>query len=91
MHITTICAKANITAGNIELTFSCISIDRIHIYLQSLLRPILEDCSSIWSSCTEVSARNIEEIYKRWATKMVENLKGESYPEQFCVIGIPIH
>ena len=31
-------------------------------FFLSLLRPILEYCSSIWSPCTKVSARKIEQI-----------------------------
>ena len=49
---------------------------------KSLVRPILEYCSSIWSPYTKDSARKIEQIQHR-ATKIV------SYSDRLCIICIP--
>ena len=87
-HVANICAKANRIDEIIKHTFSCINIDMFRILSKSLVRPILEYCSSIWSPYTKVSARKIEQIQRR-ATKMVENLNDVSHSDRLCIIGIP--
>ena len=87
-YVTNICANANRIAEIIKHTFSCINIDMFQILFKSLVRPILEYCSSVWSLYTKVSARKIEQIQRR-ATKMVENLKVVSYSDRLRIIGIP--
>ena len=87
-HVTNICAKANRISGITKHTFSRININMFQILLKSLVRPILEYCSSIWSPYTKASARKIEQI-KHWATKMVENIKDVSYSVRLCILGIP--
>ena len=87
-YVTNICANANRIVGIIKHTFSRINIDMFRILFKSLVRPILEYCSSAWSPHTTVSARKIEQIQCR-ATKMVENVKDMSYSDQLHIIGIP--
>ena len=48
-HVTNIYAKANRTVGITMHTFSRINIDMFRILFKSLVRPILEYCSSEWS------------------------------------------
>ena len=55
---------------------------------KSLVRLILEYCSSERSRYTNVSARKIEQI-QRWAKKMVEKCQDVSYSERLRIIGIP--
>ena len=87
-HVTNICAKANRTVGIIKHTFSRININMFRILSKSLVRPILEYCSSVWSPYTKVSARKIEQIQRR-ATKIVENIKDVLYSDRHCIIGMP--
>ena len=87
-HVTNICAKANITVGINKHAFPRINIDMFQKNLKSLVRPILEYCSSVWSPYTKVSARKIEQIHRQ-ATKMVEIFKDVSYSERLRIIGIP--
>ena len=68
--------------------FSRINIDMFQILFKSLVRPILEYCSSARSPYSNVSARKIDQIQCR-DTKMVENLKDVSYSDQHCIISIP--
>ena len=86
-HVANICAKANRTVGIIEHTFSRINIDMFQILLKSLVRHILEYCSSVWSHYTIASVGKIEQI-QRQATKMVEKLKDVSYSERTRIIRI---
>ena len=86
-HVSNICANANGIVGIIMHTFSLINIDMSRILFKSLVRPILEYCSSVWSPYTNVSARKIEQIQHR-ATNMVENLTYVSYSDRLCIIGI---
>ena len=60
----------------------------LRILFRSLVRPILEHCSSVWSPYAKVLARKIERIHHP-ATKMVENLMDVSYSYRLCIIGIP--
>ena len=59
----------------------------LKFFLKSLVRPILEYCSSVWSPYTMVYAKKIEQILRQ-ATKMVENLRDVSYSDRLCIIGI---
>ena len=77
-HVANICAKANRTDRIIKHTFSCINIDMLQTLFKSLVRPILEHCSSVWSPYTKASARKIEQIQHQ-ATKIVE--KDVSYSD----------
>ena len=70
-HVANICAKANRTVGITKHTLYRINIDMFRLLFKSLVRPILEYCSNVWSSYTKVSARKIEQIQRR-ATKIVE-------------------
>ena len=87
-QVTDICAKANRTFGIIKHTFSRMKIDMLRILFDSLVRPILVYCSSVWSPYSKVSARKIEQIQSR-ATIKVENLKDVSYSDQLRIICIP--
>ena len=58
-HVTNICAEANRTVGITKHIFSCIYNNMFQILFKSLVRPILEYCSSVWSHYTKVSARKI--------------------------------
>ena len=87
MHVIDICEKAIRIVGIIEHKFSRIDIDMYQILFKSLVRHILEYCSSVWSSYVNVSARKIKQIQRR-GTKMVENSKDESYSDRFSIIGI---
>ena len=80
MDVANICAKANRNHRIIKHTFSRINIDMFQIFSKSLVRPILEYCSSVWSPYAKVSARKIEQIQQQ-ATKMVEHSKDVSYSE----------
>ena len=82
------CANANRIVGITKHTFYHINIDMFRILSKSLVRPILEYCSSVWSTYAKVSARKIALIQRR-ATKMVENVKGVSYSDQLCIIRMP--
>ena len=61
-HITNICAKANGIVGINKHTFSHININMLRILYKSLVRPILQYCSSNMEPYTKVSARKIEQI-----------------------------
>ena len=61
-HVANICAKANRTVGITKHTLSRIDIDMFRILHKSLVRPILEYCSSVWSPYVKVSASEIEQI-----------------------------
>ena len=87
-HVANLHAKANRTVCIIKHVFSRINIDMFRILFKSLVRPILEYCSSTWSPNTKISARKIEQIQRR-ASEMAENLRDVSYSERLRIIGMP--
>ena len=80
-HISKMVSKANQRVGLIKRSFSRLNINSFKILYKSLVRPILEYCSVIWSPIFKTDALEIEKVQRR-ATKLVPELKTLSYSER---------
>ena len=87
-HIAKIAVKSNSRLGLIKRTFK-IRTDKIILVLyKSLVRPILEYGSVIWSPYTKQDKDVLETIQRR-ATKMITRLRDLSYPNRLKAIKLP--
>ena len=80
-HIKNLISKANSRIGLIKRTFSKLNAQSFKLLYKSLVRPILEYCSSIWFPLFKGDSDEIEKVQRR-ATKLVPNLKNLSYPDR---------
>ena len=74
-------SKANQRVGMIKRSFSKLSCKSLLILYKSLVRPILEYCSSIWYPLYKTDMLEIEKVQRR-ATKLVPSLKEASYEDR---------
>jgi hypothetical protein len=86
-HINQMIAKANSRVGMVKRSFSKLNITSFKIIYKSLIRPILEYCSSIWFPLYKYESAEIEKVQKR-ATKLVPELKDLSYPSRLRKLNI---
>ena len=87
-HIAKIAAKANSRLGLIKRTFKIRTEKIIIILYKSLVRPILEYGSVIWSPYTKQDKDVLETIQRR-ATKMITRLRDLSYPNRLKTLKLP--
>lgn len=86
-HITNIVNKAQSCLGLIYRSFECLDREMfLHLY-KSLVRPILEYGSSVWSPFLKKDIKRIEDIQRR-ATKLVTGLKHLTYEERLKELGL---
>ena len=74
-------AKAKSRIGLIKRSFMHLNINNFKLLYKSLVRPILEYCSSIWYPQLKYLECEIEKVQKR-ATKLVSTIKNLEYPER---------
>ena len=87
-HISTKVSKANQIVGLIFRTFTFIDREMFLNLFKSLIRPILEYATTIWSPMYKKDAIQIENVQRR-ATRLVKGLKEMSYPERLKILGLP--
>lgn len=87
IHIKSMISKANSRVGLIKRSFSKLSIQSFKLLYKSLVRPILEYCSSIWFPLFKTDSIEIEKVQRR-ATKLVPFLKNKSYTERLRVLNL---
>ena len=80
-HIRNMVAKANSRIGMIKRSFSMLSIQNFKLLYKSLVRPILEYCSSIWFPLYKGDVQEIEKVQRR-ATKLVKQIRNMDYPDR---------
>lgn len=84
-HVMEVVAKANSRLGMIRRYFTNLS-ERVVIPLyKSLVRPILEYCSCVWSPFLVYNIKEIEKVQRR-ATKMISGLQSLTYPERLRML-----
>ena len=74
-------SKANQRVGLIKRTFSRLSCKSLKILYKSLVRPILEYCSTIWYPLYKYDIVEIEKVQRR-ATKLAPSIKELPYEER---------
>ena len=80
-HIRSMVSKANSRIGLIKRSFVSLNIENFKLLYKSLVRPILEYCSSIWHPQYKYLALEIEKVQRR-ATKLISSLKDLDYSER---------
>ena len=87
LHIRNMVAKANSRVGIIKRSFSCLNKKNFLLLYKSLVRPILEYCSSVWNPLYKNEALEIEKVQRR-ATKLVPNLRNLNYEDRLRALNI---
>ena len=87
-HIKNIVAKANSRVGLIKRTFTKMNITNFKLLYKSLVRPILEYCSSIWSPHYQQDIDEVEKVQRR-ATKIIPELMDLPYPDRLKALKLP--
>lgn len=87
-HISNITAKANSRVGLIRRSFTTLNKHNFPILYKSLVRPLLEYCTPVWSPYLKKNISEIEKVQRR-ATKLVQGLKDLSYESRLRILGIP--
>ena len=88
IHINNSVKKANMMLGLIFRTFTFLDKSVFVTLYKSLVRPHLEYGSTIWSPIFKKDRIQIENVQRR-ATKMVGDLKNESYSYRLRKLGLP--
>ena len=87
-HISQIIAKANSRVGIIKRTFTSLKKQNFMILYKSLVRPILEYCSQIWSPHLQKDIDAIERVQHR-ATKLVQGIADLPYEDRLKYLNLP--
>ena len=80
-HIKQMIAKANSRVGIIKRSFSRLNQQSFKMLYKSLVRPILEYCSSIWYPIFRTDELEIEKVQRR-ATKLIPGFQNLTYEER---------
>ena len=80
-HVGKITTKANQRLAIIKRTFSKMTPDMFLPLYKTLVRPILEYCSSVWNPLLKKDKVEIEKVQRR-ATKIIHEFKDLEYSER---------
>jgi len=87
-HIANIVNKANQRLGLIKRSFEFIDKDMFLLLYKSLVRPILEYATVIWSPWLKKDIVAIEQVQRR-ATRLVYELNDLDYEQRLRTLGLP--
>lgn len=87
-HITNCVNKAQRTVGLIKRTFDYMDSDMFLVLYKSIVRPILEYSTCVWSPYLKKDIRRVEAIQRR-ATKLVQNIRHFDYEDRMKSLGLP--
>ena len=86
-HIKQMISKANSRVGLIKRSFSRLNQQSFKMLYKSLVRPILENCSSIWYPIYVTDAKEIEKVQRR-ATTIIPGFQNLTYEERLRKLNI---
>jgi ribonuclease P/MRP protein subunit RPP40 len=87
-HIGKCVSKTNRILGLIKHTFDYLDEDMFVTIYKSLVRPLMEYATPVWSPYLKKDIRALERVQRR-ATKLVVRVKDLTYRERLLQIGIP--
>ena len=87
-HINDCIRKANQRVGLIRRSFMYLDEKSFLMLYKTLVRPILEYCSSVWYPMFKKDSEALEKVQRR-ATKVLRNLRDLSYPERLFRLKLP--
>ena len=88
LHIGEVVRKANRMLGLVRRSFKFVTQDVFLNLYKTLIRPLLEYCSCVWSPSTVAEIRLLEGVQRR-ATKMISDLKPFVYETRLKMLGLP--
>ena len=83
--------KVNLANRNLGIIFRTSTYLDQEVFLnlfKSLVRPYLEYCTPVWSSCYKKDRIILENVQRR-ATKLVASCRNLSYPQRLRKLGLP--
>lgn len=86
-HIRETVFKANGTCINLLKSTVCRTADFMVTLFVTHIRPILDFCSTVWSTGYVGDVKALENVQRRW-TKKVTGLENESYGNRLRILGI---
>ena len=87
-HITDCVNKAQRVLSLIRRSFDYMEKDMFIILYKSIVRPLLEYSTMVWSPYLKKDIRKIENIQRR-ATKLVPEIRSFSYEDRLKALGLP--
>jgi hypothetical protein len=81
VHINKMIGKANARVGMVKRCFNHLNTEALIVLYKTLIRPILEYCSSIWFPITQGQINNIEKVQRR-ATKIPKSISHLTYTDR---------
>ena len=87
-HISNTTSKANSRVGIIRKTFSTLNKKNFPLLYKSMVRPILEYCTPIWSPILKRDINELEKVQHR-ATKLVKGIQNLEYCDRLKALGLP--
>ncbi|XP_063435530.1 uncharacterized protein LOC134716460 [Mytilus trossulus] len=87
-HITKCMNKAKRVLALIRISFDYLEKDMFIILNTSIIRPLLENFTPVWSPYLKKDIRRIEKIQRR-ASKLVPSIKMLRYVERLRALGLP--
>ena len=88
LHIGEVVKKANRMLGLVRRSFKFVTRDVFLNLYKTLIRPLLDYCSCVWSLSTVAEIRLIEGVQRR-AAKMIGDLKPFEYETRLKMLGLP--
>ncbi len=87
-HITNIVNKANRQLGLIKRTFIIRDRHTLTMIYKSMIRPLLEYASPVWSPWRKKDITRIEQVQRRF-TRLVEGTRGMNYEQRLNFLRLP--
>ena len=87
-HIQENITKANQRIGLIRINFKYLNRSTLLMLYKTLVRPILEYCSPVWTVLYIKHSEALERV-QRHATKLLHGIKDLSYPQRLKTLDLP--
>ena len=87
-HIEMSITKASQRVGLIRRSFKHMDTHMFLTLYKSLVRPVLEYCSTVWCTNTKIMSEKLERVQRR-ATKLVTQISNLDYPSRLKRLNLP--
>ena len=87
-HIEEVCNKGHQLIALIRRTFNYMDGKMFLVLYKSLIRHMLEYCSTVWSTMFEEDSEKLEKVQRK-ATKLVGSIRDKDYPSRLRHLDLP--
>ena len=87
-HIEEVCNKGHQRIALIRRTFNYMDGKMFLVLYKSLIRPMLEYCSTVWSTMFKKDSEKLEKVQRK-ATKLVGSIRDKDYPSRLRHLDLP--